>query len=485
MKFLMAALGIFMLTLQSQAQNLLWQKQLKFGSRVNTMVAAEPAGGGDVIIAARLDTLAYSVQWIPEEPTLLDWYFPLCVFRMSESGEIKWFTKVGAIDRPDNARFTTGKDGALYIYAELSDTLLPTNYGPHVIKLDTNGTVRWMRPLPNRMEAILTMAPAWPNGIYIGANRYQPLTTPQAYTYVGHVARFDSSGSLMWNKDFAPSLMGWYEWGYYGTFTESMADGSAVLTGIKPRQDATDFTVNRLRINAAAQPVDSMSFPLSALNGAKFRAGVQTLQDSSILLYYGSTDFSGPNKRTAIQRYSKQGQLLWQQSWPVESGWPPLITADTGMVQLIEPTRVMRLRSNGSTAWTYDFRPGVRLWHQVFTREQKVLVAGNKDSVNNTWLYVAKVNGGSTNHLPPNFLTRSKPLVSERVQVYPNPATGLVRFELPAGIYEASISTAAGQQVMQTRLEDGQMDVSSLAAGVYVVQLRGARGIYHSRLIRQ
>lgn len=66
-------------------------------------------------------------------------------------------------------------------------------------------------------------------------------------------------------------------------------------------------------------------------------------------------------------------------------------------------------------------------------------------------------------------------LASETLRPYPNPASTQLRMDLP-GQHTADIFTADGRLVQRHVMRDGLVDVSTLAAGSYIVSVRGTDG---------
>ncbi|WP_345114221.1 T9SS type A sorting domain-containing protein [Hymenobacter algoricola] len=78
-------------------------------------------------------------------------------------------------------------------------------------------------------------------------------------------------------------------------------------------------------------------------------------------------------------------------------------------------------------------------------------------------------------------------LAADRLQLYPNPTTGRVTVLLPGTTaLTGAVLNTLGQQVQQfTLAPGGQLDVTTLPAGVYTVRLQTPQGQITRRLIRQ
>jgi hypothetical protein len=58
-----------------------------------------------------------------------------------------------------------------------------------------------------------------------------------------------------------------------------------------------------------------------------------------------------------------------------------------------------------------------------------------------------------------------------KVSVYPNPTSGVLNVQID-GSFNATIYNYQGQVVMRNTVNNGQIDMSGLASGVYFVEIR-------------
>ena len=76
---------------------------------------------------------------------------------------------------------------------------------------------------------------------------------------------------------------------------------------------------------------------------------------------------------------------------------------------------------------------------------------------------------------------------STAMQLFPNPATDRIYFELPdpgeTSGTRIEIYDAAGRLVRQVTIDSNSMDVSGLARGMYHVRILSGSNIYHSKLL--
>jgi hypothetical protein len=88
------------------------------------------------------------------------------------------------------------------------------------------------------------------------------------------------------------------------------------------------------------------------------------------------------------------------------------------------------------------------------------------------------------------LLTTSVPQqVANKLNVffYPNPATNNVFIDIPNDndAYTLTLYNQMGQAVLSSRLQnDGWFDIASLPAGLYIADVRNAKGIYTQKLLK-
>jgi hypothetical protein len=74
-----------------------------------------------------------------------------------------------------------------------------------------------------------------------------------------------------------------------------------------------------------------------------------------------------------------------------------------------------------------------------------------------------------------------------QISLYPNPTTGFVTISGPVALEgsPAVVSDVLGKTVLRTRLASGQLNLSTLAPGVYSLVLDTREGLVHKRIVRQ
>jgi hypothetical protein len=73
-------------------------------------------------------------------------------------------------------------------------------------------------------------------------------------------------------------------------------------------------------------------------------------------------------------------------------------------------------------------------------------------------------------------------IVTEHVSVYPNPTSGILNVDINEN-FNAVIYNYQGQVVMKTYVNNGQIDMSQLASGIYFVEIRTNNSVSVEKVI--
>ena len=97
--------------------------------------------------------------------------------------------------------------------------------------------------------------------------------------------------------------------------------------------------------------------------------------------------------------------------------------------------------------------------------------------------YIRQANGTGTEEPTSNITAQPAEL---GIKIFPNPTTGIVRLDLPAGEdYDVTVFSASGESLLSRRVATGELDLGSLPAGTYLLRLSGPRGAAIERIVKQ
>ena len=74
--------------------------------------------------------------------------------------------------------------------------------------------------------------------------------------------------------------------------------------------------------------------------------------------------------------------------------------------------------------------------------------------------------------------------------MYPNPATSVLNIARPAGAdatasFSVRVYDLRGAEVSNLKMTDGQLDVSALRAGTYLLNVTDGTGTSHQRFVKE
>ncbi|UOG75113.1 M4 family metallopeptidase [Hymenobacter tibetensis] len=95
------------------------------------------------------------------------------------------------------------------------------------------------------------------------------------------------------------------------------------------------------------------------------------------------------------------------------------------------------------------------------------------------------VGGGSMGLTPLGATTAQS--TTQRLELYPNPATDLLRIAMPgnAKVVSVSVTDIRGVRVAASQLEDNQLNVGALAKGIYTLTVSDGQKVFHQRFAKQ
>jgi bacillolysin len=75
----------------------------------------------------------------------------------------------------------------------------------------------------------------------------------------------------------------------------------------------------------------------------------------------------------------------------------------------------------------------------------------------------------------------------QNLEVYPNPATDVLRLAMPNNVVAVSVSVTdlRGVKVLGAKVEDNQLNVSTLAKGIYTLTVTDGQKVFHQRFVKQ
>lgn len=86
-----------------------------------------------------------------------------------------------------------------------------------------------------------------------------------------------------------------------------------------------------------------------------------------------------------------------------------------------------------------------------------------------------------------NFTTRVEDLreLPRRLIIYPNPSSTYINWEVPGHLHAVRVLDATGRTVLHTRTSAAGLDISALAPGTYLLEIKDNQGVRIGRFVRE
>lgn len=192
-----------------------------------------------------------------------------------------------------------------------------------------------------------------------------------------------------------------------------------------------------------------------------------------------------PSQENFLAKYSKTGAQLWTKVTGKKTFYTVDVTVDTvgGVYFCSDSIIAAKYKADGTLQWKAMNTQSNKYAMITADKNGNVYAGGNISGA---------IQLGNHNVAPPHYLARlspfpaSVPLVTgnKDITLYPNPATGLLHINgFARGGY--TVLDMAGRQVLSGNHDDRGIDISSLPAGSYLLQLRSGDKTASFRFAKQ
>lgn len=372
------------------------------------------SGGGYTLLAKNCGTTQGGVGCSKQNPR---------IYRLDADGNVLWYTTYYSGYSAIAANFIKTPDGGYVImgittkYSDLGDLFL--------LKVDANGTEVWEATVATTGGRAFDVCPAPGGGYYIAGSSIE------TNGRTGLVSRISETGNVLWTKYYAKAS-------FTGKLLQPLGDGFGLLL----TNTTSDFIPKDLmRMDADGtiiwekDLINDMDRPTSAV--ATEDGLVVTGLDEIV-----STD----NKLAKVVKYNLDGNIVWAK------------THDPYPDYYEHPTDIISTASGFVLAGFTELADTV-----IYVYPEDLM------------LFLIDQNGDLDSLETPNAAT--EPGNTPTVLVYPNPASGVVNFQLPvtqSEQHELMVFNTLGQ-TCETRRFSGpffQLDRTGLPAGLYAYEIR-------------
>lgn len=484
-------------TAPAQAPDIEWQKAFGGSAGESASSILQTADGGYIMAGYSESNDGDLIENKGEDD--------LWIVKTNSNGEIEWQKTYGG-SANDNAKSIRQTADGGYIVGGTTfsnDGDVTGNHGNHdiwVVKLDAVGDLVWQLTLGGSNQDVLEMIEQTTDNGYIIAGTSNSTNGNVTGNHGGYdywIVKLSESGNITWQKsyggtghDAVAAVQQTMDGGYIVAGASSSTDGN--VTG---NHGESDYWVIKLspagiiewQKSLGGSISDSATHILQTSDGGYVVSGLSSSHDGDVSGNHGDSDFW-------IVKLNETGTIIWQKSLGGSSEERPYHiqqTTDNGYViagysessngdvtqnQGKADFWIVKLTDSGSIDWQKSLGGAEddKAYSIQQTTDGGYIIAGYSESNNGD---VTGNHGGADFwivKLDPDSLSTNE--FNNEITVYPNPVTTVLNIAANEPISSVAVFNMFGQQVYHQQLEatSGQINLSVLASGIYMVKVNSA-----------
>ena len=509
--FVPFVLGFISFSLTAQDPNILWQRTIG-GSEWDQPAFITPTNDGGFAVGG------YSESNISGEKNENSrGGYDYWILKFDNSGNIQWQRTLGGseddylrkiIQTSDNGFLVLGYSSSDISGDKTENSLGGTDYW--ILKLDEAGNIMWQNTIgSNENDTVSDVEQAADGSFLIGGTASSEISGDK--TVVGNVwiLKLDTNGNIIWQKGydfFANSLL---------SNAKLTNDGGFIISGSGTPGVFSDYIVSKLNINGG-----SMWEKIYGGDGEDFLTNFILTGDGGYMAI-GQSDSNASGDKTEdsqgyqdywVLKLDSSGNIMWQNTIGGASGDIPLTvieTSDGGYFisgsslsnisgdktdNTFEDSQsfwILKLNSVGIIEWQNDIDGslGERLPKAIQNNDGSFMICGQSSS---------NISGDKTENSrgEADFwiikhaatLGLEENLFNTEITLYPNPVKNTLQLNTQdQTINQINIYTITGSKILQLEVNtvSPTVDVSSLASGVYYVQLYSGKKIAVKKFVKE
>ncbi len=511
------ALFLFVFTIHAQDRNIQWQKTIG-GSDVDGLTTMiETSDGGFFVGGTSSSNI--SGEKTEDSRGLSDYW----ILKLDSNGNILWQKTYGGSDVEQLFTALQTADGGFIVggfsYSDISGEKTEDSYGFGdfwVLKLDLSGTIEWQKTIGGvGQDAIYSIVETDDGGFVLSGDSASPIsgnrTAPQIGFHDVLLVKLDSAGTIEWQNSA----------GYgYETIWSSLAktnDGGFIISAVIHGNPITfeDFLI--IKIDASGNQVWE-----KIIQGDKyeyFPKIKQTTDGGYIMAGISDSDAALDKTENAINgsvdywvlKLDESGNIVWQNTigGSGQEGNLGSISQTTDGGYLVSGNSSSDISGDktenslgGSDFWFIKLNNlGIIEWQNTIGAEGSEAVGFSLQTSDGNFLTFgasnSNISGDKTENSRGGFdywiikhdstLGIDENTFATEISIYPNPAKNKLQLNTQdKTIHQVNIYTITGGRVMQLDMDtvSPSIDVSSLAIGVYYVQLYSGKNVVLKKFVK-
>ncbi|KJJ39724.1 hypothetical protein MB09_00660 [Aequorivita vladivostokensis] len=499
------------IVIYAQDPSILWQRTIG-GSEWDQPAFITPTNDGGFAVGG------YSESNISGEKTENSrGGYDYWILKLDNSGNIQWQRTLGGseddylrkiIQTSDNGFLLLGYSSSDISGDKTENSLGGTDYW--ILKLDEAGNIMWQNTIgSNENDTVSDVEQAADGSFLIGGTASSEISGDK--TVVGDIwiLKLDANGNILWQKGydfFANSFL---------SNAKLTNDGGFILAGTGTPGIFSDYIVSKLNINGG-----SMWEKIYGGDGEDFLTNFILTDDGGYMaIGQSNSDASGDKTEDSqgfqdywVLKLDSTGNIIWQNTIGGASGDIPLTvleTSDGGYFisgsslsnisgdktdNTFEDSQsfwILKLNSVGIIEWQNDIDGslGERLPKAIQNNDGSFMICGQSSS---------NISGDKTENSRGEadfwIIKHAATLGLEEnpfnttITLYPNPAKNKLQLNTQEKtIDQINIYTITGSKVLQLEVNtvSPAIDVSSLASGVYYLQLYSGKNVALKKFVKE
>ncbi|MES2389055.1 MAG: T9SS type A sorting domain-containing protein [Bacteroidota bacterium] len=472
-KVYLVFITIFYAILNSQAQQVIWEKTYGWNYSMDDVYSIEPIGNG-YLAGGASDKLGYTWR---DSTTRYGFKPGAILIRLNNNGDTIKTINLGCLGRVCSIKKCP--DGNFYSAVCAVDSAA-RYYGVRLFKLSPDGNVLWYHDYPQSRNwyAVWDMCMTSDGGTLLVGSKDADWGSGGLTD--GFVMRIDPNGNELWRKIIRPNSQTYI----FKAEVISHSDKSFLISGCVGAQ------IYVARLDSMGNFITQTTHWTDPENTILWW-GAWALQSPD-----GSYIVIGQNSRENnplyyMAKYNQNGEQLWENTYSGICSSPFVNSAGYIMLTSSTPNGhfFRKFRPDGYLAnavlLTQSVNYGKKLYCAAWSDNDSAVFAGyyGRDRFSAEDFYFVKMSGVGN-----QFVTAVEPaIVSEpqTLSVYPNPAreSFSISSKIPGLI---TIYTTSGQTVLSRAYMPGdKTDISGFAPGLYLYRFSSAGGVRTGKIVKE
>ncbi|WGF93768.1 T9SS type A sorting domain-containing protein [Aequorivita marisscotiae] len=517
-------LALITISLYAQDPNILWQRTIG-GSEYDSFTSMGNTMDGGIIIGGYSESDASGDKTEDSNGSIDYW-----ILKLDSAGSIEWQNTIGGNWADWNPQISQTSDGG-YILGGYSDSNISgdktedTNgyYDYWIIKLNSTGNIEWQNTIGgNYDDQLRSFIQTSDGGFLAGGNSNSNISGDKTEDAIGlndiWIVKLDSMGEIEWQNTIGGDDEDWVD------SIKQTLDGGYILAGFSYSNISGDKTEN------SQGSSDCWILKLDSLGQIQWQntiGGSSGDRASSVILANDGGYLIGASSDSNISGDKTEDSLGGSDSWIIkldENGnilWQNTIGGDQtdGLTALISDS------NNGYLIGTYSYSNisgdksenslgesdywiikinnlGIIEWQNTIGGNNPDVIMSLSQATNGSFFLggrsASNISGDKTENSRGGndfwILKHAETLgleenpFSEAITLYPNPAKNTLQLNTQdKTIDQVNIYTMTGSKVLQFDVDtvSPTVDVSSLASGVYYLQLYSGKNVALKKFVKE